>query len=284
MGLTAPQFKSSIIPTAVKVALKCRTYCAGMQTPALSPSAVGSLPAERHSSMPLSLAWLALLAFTLVWDFTGLDMVVMQTIGTPEGFPLKNQWLLSTVLHDQLRLAAQLLFLVMVGWAVWPSKTSGLPRRERLLLVGLVLLSLLTVNLVKINSRTSCPWDLQAFGGSASYVSHWLLSVSDGGGGRCFPGGHASSALAFFALCLPWLHAPASTQRETRTGWRWLSLILLVGLIAGATQTLRGAHHPSHTLWTLLICSGISIAGWRLSQPWLQRGAAKAQALATGKA
>ncbi|QCB48809.1 phosphatase PAP2 family protein [Hydrogenophaga sp. PAMC20947] len=223
------------------------------------------------------------MAFTLFWDFAGLDMVVMQAIGTHEGFPLRDQWLLSTVLHDQLRLVAQMLFLVMVVWAVWPSKNSGLPRRERLLLVGLVLLSLLAVNLVKINSRTSCPWDLQAFGGNARYVSHWLLGVGDGGGGRCFPGGHASSALAFFALCLPWLHAPSGTRRQRSTGWRWLALILFAGMVTGATQTLRGAHHPSHTLWTLLICSGISIAGWRLSQPWLQRGAAKRQALAAGK-
>lgn len=257
-----------------------------MQTPALAPpapSATGALHLPLHSSRPLSLAWLGLLAFTLVWDFTGLDMPIMQAIGTPEGFPLKDQWLLSTVLHDQLRVVAQGLFLVMVAWAVWPSRTLSLPRRERLLLVGLVLLSLLTVNLVKINSRTSCPWDLHAFGGSARYVSHWLLSVGDGGAGRCFPGGHASSALAFFALCLPWLHAPAGTRRLHSTGWRWLALILVIGLVAGLTQTLRGAHHPSHTLWTLLICSGISIAGWRLSQPWLQRGAAKTQTLAAGK-
>ena len=256
-----------------------------MQTPSLAPpasSTTGALHLSHHSSRPLSLAWLGLLAFTLLWDFTGLDMVVMQAIGSPEGFPLKNQWLLSTVLHDQLRLVAQILFLVMVGWAVWPSRGAGLPRRERLLLVGLVLLSLLTVNLVKINSRTSCPWDLQAFGGSARYVSHWLLGVGDGGGGRCFPGGHASSALAFFALCLPWLHAPAGTPRQGRTGWRWVALILFIGLLAGAAQTLRGAHHPSHTLWTLLICSGISIAGWRLSQPCLQRRTAKAQALGAG--
>lgn len=256
-----------------------------MPTPALSthPPSAAATPPAAHSSLPLSLAWLALLLFTLAWDFTGLDMVVMQAIGTPEGFPLKDQWLLSHVLHDQLRAVAQGLFLVMVAWAVWPSRRDSLPRRERWLLVGLVLLALLAVNLVKINSRTSCPWDLQAFGGNARYVSHWLLGVGDDGGGRCFPGGHASSALAFFALCLPWLHAPSGTRRNPRTGWRWLTLVLFIGLVAGLTQTLRGAHHPSHTLWTLLICSGISIAGWRLSQSWLLRGAEKAQRLKEGR-
>ena len=52
-------------------------------------------------------------------------------------------------------------------------------------------------------------------------------------------------------------------------GWRWLALVLIVGLIAGFAQTLRGAHHPSHTLWTLVICTGISISGWLLGQRWL---------------
>lgn len=246
---------------------------------ATHPVALVDASLNRETHDRLSMAWLALLAFTLVWDFTGLDMVVMRTIGTPEGFALRDNWWLSTLLHDRLRTLAQGLFVVMLVWAAWPVRANSLARRERWLLVGLVALSLLTINLVKINSRTSCPWELQTFGGSARYVSHWLWGVGDGGGGRCFPGGHASSAFAFFALCLPWLHAPAKTARAATPGVRWAVVILLTGLMAGGAQTLRGAHHPSHTLWTLLICSGISIAGWRLGQRWLQVGANRAQRL-----
>ena len=190
-----------------------------MQTPALFTPAVGSFQTDRHSSRPLSLAWLALLVFTLMWDFTGLDMVVMKAIGTPQGFPLKDQWLLSAVLHDELRLVAQALFLVMVGWAVWPVKTRGLPRRERLLLVGLVLLSLLTVNLVKINSRTSCPWDLQVFGGSARYVSHWLFAVGDGGLAAVSP--VATPPVPWPSLpcaCPGCMRPPACSAQQPRAG------------------------------------------------------------------
>jgi membrane-associated PAP2 superfamily phosphatase len=218
-------------------------------------------------------AWLGILIFTLLWDFSGMDMPVMLTFGTPEGFSLKDNWWLSVVLHDRLRLVSQLLFGVMLVWAAWPPKGKGLPRRERWLLVGLVLLSLLVVNIVKNTSKTSCPWDLQAFGGTGTYVSHWLFGVADGGTGRCFPGGHASSAFAFFALCLPWLNPPAGTSRTRAPGWRWLAVIMVVGIVAGVTQTLRGAHHPSHTMWTLVICAGVSIAGWQVGQRWLQRGA-----------
>ena len=238
-------------------------------------SAQPSLAIPRpHPPGLLGWMWMGMLVLTLIWDFSGLDMPVMLAIGSPDGFALKGNWWLSVVLHDRLRLASQMLFLVMLVWAAWPPKVNTLPRRERWLLVGLVVLSLLVVNVIKSTSRTSCPWDLQAFGGSAAYVSHWLFGVGDGGGGRCFPGGHASSAFAYFALCLPWLSQPPGSSRSHTPGWRWLALILVVGAVAGVTQTLRGAHHPSHTLWTLLICAGISIFGWSSGQRWLLRGAA----------
>lgn len=223
--------------------------------------------------------WGVLAIATVAWDISGLDMQIMMQLGSPQGFAWRNNWWLSTVLHDRLRLVAQMLFLAMLVWAGWPQRAGRLPRRERWLLVGLVVASLLAVNLIKINSRTSCPWDLQVFGGEARYVSHWLMGVSDGGVGRCFPGGHASSAFAFFALCLPWLCAPAGVQRASAPGWRWLALVVTVGLVAGFAQTLRGAHHPSHTLWTLIMCAGISIAGWSLAQRWL-RGKPQAAAMA----
>ena len=212
--------------------------------------------------------WLGGLAFTVFWDLSGLDMALMGTIGTPRGFTLRDSWLLSHVLHDGLRLAMTGAWLLLCAWALWPGLR--LPRRERGLVVLLVTLSLTAVNLVKNTSLTSCPWDLQVFGGPASWVSHWAWGTADGGPGRCFPGGHASSGFAFIALCLPWLDAPAGTaSRRRAVGLRWCAAILGMGLLAGAVQTLRGAHFPSHTLWTLLICAAVSLAGWRLAQPWL---------------
>jgi membrane-associated PAP2 superfamily phosphatase len=160
---------------------------------------------------------------------------------------------------------------------LWPARWSPadwrwlqLPRRERLVVVLLVALSLLVVNLVKIQSLTSCPWELKAFGGKANYVSHWNLGQADGGTGRCFPGGHASSAFGLLAVCLPWLQPPGHTPRRREVGLRWLVTLLFMGLVAGAVQTLRGAHYPSHTLWTLVICAGVSLAGWRLARPWMR--------------
>jgi phosphoglycerol transferase MdoB-like AlkP superfamily enzyme/membrane-associated PAP2 superfamily phosphatase len=218
---------------------------------------------------------LGLFTLTLLWDVGGLDMAVMRAIGSPLGFALKDSWLLSRVLHDGLRQAMTGVWLLLIAWACWPGLR--LPRRERATVVGLATLSLLAVNLVKNTSLTSCPWDLQGFGGPARWVSHWAWGVADGGPGRCFPSGHASSGFAFIGLCLPWLDAPRGrTGRRRAIGLRWLAAALGLGLLAGAVQTLRGAHFPSHTLWTLLICASVSWVGWRLAQPWLAAPGANA--------
>jgi membrane-associated PAP2 superfamily phosphatase len=111
---------------------------------------------------------------------------------------------------------------------------------------------------------------MQAFGGVASYASHWSWGVSDGGTGACFPGGHASSAFAFIALSLPWLTSMDTDQQ--RLGITMTRVILLTGLVLGLVQTLRGAHYPSHTAWTALVCAATAWANhgvfvwWRVKR------------------
>ncbi|WP_341274603.1 phosphatase PAP2 family protein [Rivibacter subsaxonicus] len=72
--------------------------------------------------------------------------------------------------------------------------------------------------------------------------------MADGGPGRCFPGGHASGAFAFvggwFAL---------REHRPTRAR-AWLIGSLLLGASFSTAQTLRGAHYPSHGLYSAWIC------------------------------
>lgn len=229
-----------------------------MQSLALRP-----LPTGR-----LALWWAVTALLTILWEMSGLDVVVLQFIGTATGFPLQHAWWLERVLHEGVRQAATLAFAALWVWALWPAK-SALPPRERAAVAALVSLSLLAVNLIKNTSLTSCPWDWRLFGGVAEPVAHWRWGVADGGPGRCFPGGHASSAFGFIALCLPWLAPPSGASRRAPVGFRWLAAVMVAGLVAGAVQTLRGAHPPSHTLWTLLICSGVSLVGWRVLKPWL---------------
>ena len=36
-------------------------------------------------------------------------------------------------------------------------------------------------------------------------------------------------------------------------------MVLGLGVLLGLTQTLRGAHYPSHTAWTALICGAVAL-------------------------
>lgn len=203
---------------------------------------------------PWRVLTLLLLGCLVAWDASGLDLSVMAGLGNAGGFPLREQWWLETVLHNAVR---QLALVAFVGLWVMVWHPVGVfrsyQRMERLEMVVGVTFALLTISGMKRFSLTSCPWDLQSFGGLATYVSHWQWGVKDGGSGGCFPGGHASSAFAFVALVLPGLTRGRGSAQH-RLAMRLLIGVVLAGLVLGGVQTLRGAHYPSHTLWTGWIC------------------------------
>ena len=133
----------------------------------------------------------------LAWDASGLDMYVAHLSGGAGGFALRNNWLLSQFLHEDMKRASWLLIsglCLAVWWPVGP--LAQLQMSQRLQLVASTLAAALTVSMLKQYSVTSCPWDLSDFGGVARYVSHWTR-LADGGSGNCFPAGHAASGFAF---------------------------------------------------------------------------------------
>ena len=185
----------------------------------------------------------------LAWDASGADLVLARLVGSPHGFALRDHWLASDVLHSGMRLAVWGAVTWMAVSLRWPTGVvRNLERRERVWLLGTVLLSLLAVNAIKHWSQTSCPWDLREFGGSVDHVSHWLWNIADGGPGHCFPAGHASAGFAFIA------GAFALRRSQPRAARVWLAIALLAGLVMGLAQQLRGAHFASHTLWSAWLC------------------------------
>lgn len=217
-------------------------------------------------SLRLALLTVGSLIGLLIWDFSGLDLTVMHWFANENGFALQNNWWLEEILHNRSRQLAFVLFMALMTMIWWPAGLyRKLSRWQRIEIPVGIALCVVTISTLKHFSLTSCPWDLQDFGGKAWYVSHWRWGISDGGAGRCFPGGHVSSAFAFIALSLPWLSSSHTTMR--RRGRLILFVVLLLGLIFGLTQTVRGAHYPSHTLWTGWICWILALAnhlvfGW----------------------
>ena len=205
--------------------------------------------APNHPLRRLRLPTAAAFVFLALWDAAGLDRALTAAVAAPGGFGFRGHWLLTTVLHDGARgLTAVLLVGLLVS--VWKpfGPLRQLARADRIWLLAVTAGAMLLISAIKRFSLTSCPWDLQPYGGMASYVSHWQWGRADGGPGHCFPAGHASAAFAwvsgFFAL----------HPHHRRAARVWLAVALAAGLLLGISQQLRGAHYMSHTLWTAWLC------------------------------
>lgn len=193
--------------------------------------------------------WIAMagLALLMLWDGTSLDLLMIRAWGSPTGFAWQEHWLTRDVLHQGGRLLAwgvAAVLLVNIVRPLWPEQT----RRERIWWLAATLCCVILIPLLKRGSLTSCPWDLAEFGGVAHYVSHWRIGISDGGSGRCFPSGHASSAFSFLSGYFALRRAYPNAAR------RWLYGVIAVGALFGWAQMARGAHYASHTMWTAWLC------------------------------
>lgn len=207
-------------------------------------------------------ARLALLVCTVLllgWDFSGADMAVMRTLGDAQGFAWRDSFVAAELLHRGGRIVAWGLFVALFTAALRAPRqsaaTANLPNRgERFFWLAATVVCALFITGLKTRSSTSCPWDLAEFGGTARYLSHWQLNpqlaglfgitpTHDGGPGRCFPSGHAVAAVCFFSQYFLW-----RKHRPGRAG-AWLAAVLMMGILFGAAQAVRGAHYPSHTAW-----------------------------------
>jgi membrane-associated PAP2 superfamily phosphatase len=223
-----------------------------------------SAPAEAHASAPNASPWPAVLCGLLVllaWDLSDLDMPLAQWVGGPNGFPWQFHPLFSNVLHEAARTLGWVVLGSLTVLAIWPQGfLKQLSARERAGLVGSVWAALLVVVAIKGISRTSCPWDLDTFGGAARHVSHWAWGQLDGGPGRCFPAGHASTGFAFVAAHF-WLKP---THPLLARRWMWIALG--TGALLGIAQQVRGAHFMSHTLWTAWLCWSCGAVLWQVKR------------------
>lgn len=204
---------------------------------------------ERHHR-PLTCLALGL-GLVLAWDMSGLDLALARLFGGTAGFPAREAFWSRDLLHTGLRQLWILAWLLLAldAWRRGPT-LRGPSRRDRRLALLAGLLVLLAVPALKSISHSSCPWSLDAFGGSAPWVSHWNWTLRDGGPGHCFPSGHTAGAAAFAPFAWIW-------------GRRAWMLLAASALLASVGQMARGAHFMSHTLWAAWIAIAL---GWLLLQ------------------
>ena len=212
-------------------------------TPALRamPFDDGSMP---RRDLLITLAALALL---LCWETSGWDLVLAGMYADERGFAFRQHWFFSHVVHNGGRVVSGVVLAAVIGWALF-GNVQAMARRLRLAWAGVVVLCLVAVPALKRFSSTSCPWDIDDFGGKFDFVPHWMLGAIDGGPGHCFPSGHAVAAFAFLPLYFQW------RRTRPRAALAMLAATLAAGLLFGWAQLARGAHFPSHTMWSAWLC------------------------------
>jgi membrane-associated PAP2 superfamily phosphatase len=217
----------------------------------MSGTSPAAHPNEKRFWRTIAWVTLVILGLLLALEATRIDLWLAKLSfdEATRSFPLREDFVTTRIAHDGVKFASVAVF-VWIAVGVWRpiGPLRRLDQRSRVLLMVSVLACLVSVALLKRTSALHCPWGLSMFGGSAPYLRLFETVPTGWVRGGCFPAGHALSAFAYIGGFF------AFRAAAPRIAWIWLGAVLLVGLFAGISQQLRGAHFLSHTLWTVWLC------------------------------
>jgi membrane-associated PAP2 superfamily phosphatase len=188
----------------------------------------------------------------LILERTTLDIRLMDQLYHWSGgsWNFRDAWITRDLIHDGGRMLVALLvgiLLVLLAGSFYIRQLQACRRGLWYLLASLIS-ACLVINLLKELTHIDCPWDLIRYGGKFPYIRNFAAHPESFRTGACFPAGHASAAYAWFGSYY--------FAREYCPRWKPHALIsvLLLGLVFGIGQQLRGAHFLSHDIWTLGLC------------------------------
>jgi len=228
-----------------------------------------------HLALPIFLGAL----LWLVYPATGLDITLIAPFydGSLHQFTLQHQWLLENIMHKGLK-----NLMVVIALALFTLWCLGLSSLQRVtfvkklqqkyvwihtfhsqflwVFVGMVVTTTV-VSILKHYSIHACPWDLAMYGGDQPLLN-LLAALPEGASpGRCLPGGHASGGFALMAFYFAFKDSYIKFARI------FLAIGLMLGLVMGYAQMMRGAHFMSHNLWTAWVVWMLLLLQYLLWQP-----------------
>ncbi|WP_095080044.1 phosphatase PAP2 family protein [Pseudomonas sp. Irchel s3h17] len=216
------------------------------------PSAV-LRPVSRPLNFWICLGIPAVTAVTLLLlELTSLDMSLAQLFYDPTagGFIGRHSYFLENILHDRAK-------QVVIGFSVFAilgfigsfMLTRLKPfKRELGCLVLSLGLATAFVTPVKAVTAVQCPWSLKEFGGKETYSELLSPRPATDKPGRCWPGGHAATGFALFAVFF--------VLRDRRPKLARAAFLLAFGLgtVFSISRMMQGAHFFSHNVWTAVFC------------------------------
>jgi membrane-associated PAP2 superfamily phosphatase len=194
-----------------------------------------------------------LLAASLLAQFSHVDFLALDTLFDFDSrqWWYGESWWANSLIHEWGKNLIVLIFLVafFIWLGSWIFKHSRLPRWRYQ--AGYVVLAIVfTTSLVGLGKKLSnvdCPRDLEHYNGNRPFVHIFSDKPNELPRGYCFPGGHSSGAfslLVFYFLFYP---------RNRRLARLSLGLALVLGAVYAWGQWVRGAHFPSHDIWSAAI-------------------------------
>jgi membrane-associated PAP2 superfamily phosphatase len=206
-----------------------------------------------------------LILTAIFFEYSGFDLWWVSHFydEQTQSWPFRKHWLFETVIHQggrDLDLVAGLAWLVVFALSFF------LPifkKQRRLMVYFLVAAGAgpLLVGVGKHLTHIYTPWELSFFSGTLPHIRLFDPVPPGLGVGHAFPAGHASGGYAFLSLYFVMGHLDNSRKiYGLMTG---LSLVLIFGV----GQQVRGAHFPSHDLFTLVICWYSALIFYRVFFP-----------------
>ena len=204
-----------------------------------------------------SIPTITLIAIALAMEYSPLDVLLLEPFYDPAagGFPLRNHWFFSKVLHTAgkwLVLVAAIVAFI-AGVASWRFQWLRAWRWPGIYVALCAGATSGIVGILKAVTNRFPPWSLDIFGGDVPLTPLFAGTPMPFHDGRGFPAGHASGAIAWVSL---WFVGRAWCA--PRLSW-WLFPGIAGGLLFAWTQHVRGAHFASHNLWTLAIAWTVAV-------------------------
>ena len=167
-----------------------------------------------------------------------------------KSWPFRDHWLFDTIIHDWGR---SFDILVAALWLISFFLTcllNRLKKYRKIMLYFLIAAAAgpLIVGAGKQITHIYTPWDLEIFSGTLPYIRLFDPVPKGMPIGEAFPSGHASGGYAFFSLYFFLLNMGSPYRKYG------FLFGLGLGLLFGIGQQVRGAHFPSHDLFSLVIC------------------------------
>jgi len=213
-----------------------------------------SINQDNPTSTFILMAFFPLLLFPMgtAFEYSGFDIWWVSHFYDEQShsWPFRNHWLFDTVIHDWGRYFDILAALIWLMVFLLTFCLDALKKHKKIMLYVLLASAAgpLIVGLGKQTTHIYTPWDLEIFSGPLPYIRIFDPVPNGLPVGEAFPAGHAAGGYAFFTLYFLLLHL-----RSPYKGYG-LAFGLGMGLLFGIGQQVRGAHFPSHDLFTMAIC------------------------------